>query len=203
MIGVPLMLMCLSNLGRVLAESVRQTYARLCIRQSDHYKCTTVDGSGSGSSGSNGNNGNNSADLHRNTYHSADEKNEVNKVNKVIRIFRTNFSNPYDMNDCGRAAHVHNIYNVLHQFSLPLKLNDIYICRLKTVIYVNIMIFQKNHLCIEQTIVMVCIHTYFVEILVILSLLHTLHLYLLYEFMQFQRTTLYSICDDTSEMELF
>lgn len=33
MIGVPLMLMCLSNLGRVLAESVRQTYARLCIRQ--------------------------------------------------------------------------------------------------------------------------------------------------------------------------
>lgn len=33
MIGVPLMLMCLSNLGRVLAESVRKTYARLCIRQ--------------------------------------------------------------------------------------------------------------------------------------------------------------------------
>lgn len=43
MIGVPLMLMCLSNLGRVLAESVRQTYARLCIRQSEHHKCPTED----------------------------------------------------------------------------------------------------------------------------------------------------------------
>lgn len=83
MIGVPLMLMCLSNLGRVLAESVRQTYARLCIRQSDHYKCTTVDGSGSGSSGSNGNSGNSGSDLHRNTYHSADEKNEVSHLMEI------------------------------------------------------------------------------------------------------------------------
>lgn len=80
MIGVPLMLMCLSNLGRVLAESVRQTYARLCIRQSDHYKCTPDDGSGSGSSGSNGNNG---MDSHRKTYHSAEEKNEVTGIHRI------------------------------------------------------------------------------------------------------------------------
>lgn len=42
-IGVPLMLMCLSNLGRVLAEFVQQTYARLCIRQSQHQRCATDD----------------------------------------------------------------------------------------------------------------------------------------------------------------
>lgn len=76
MIGVPLMLMCLSNLGRVLAESVRQTYARLCIRQSDHYKCTADHSSGIGGIGSNGTG---ALDSHRNAYHSAEEKNEVNK----------------------------------------------------------------------------------------------------------------------------
>lgn len=64
MIGVPLMLICLSNLGRVLADSMRQTYARLCIRQSHHQKYTTDDGDGS--------NG-----YHGDTYQSADEKNEV------------------------------------------------------------------------------------------------------------------------------
>lgn len=69
------MLMCLSNLGRVLAESVRQTYARLCIRQSDHYKCTTDDGSGIGGTAS----GNGAINSHRNTYHSAEEKNEVTR----------------------------------------------------------------------------------------------------------------------------
>lgn len=64
LIGVPLMLMCLSNLGRVLADSVRQTYARLCVRQSHHQKCATDDGDDR--------NG-----YHGDTYQSADEKNEV------------------------------------------------------------------------------------------------------------------------------
>lgn len=90
MIGVPLMLMCLSNLGRVLAESVRQTYARLCIRQSDHYKCNGDDGvngiSGNGGNGINGTADNgrhggcmdgNSVDAHDNSYHLANEKIEV------------------------------------------------------------------------------------------------------------------------------
>lgn len=79
MIGVPLMLMCLSNLGRVLAESVRQTYARLCIRQSDHYKCTTEDGSG-GCSGSPGD-----------TYQSAEEKNEVTTFKIIMILLNTIF----------------------------------------------------------------------------------------------------------------
>lgn len=65
MIGVPLMLMCLSNLGRVLAESVRQTYARLCIRQSEHHKCPTEDIDDQDT-------------YNGHTYQSADEKNEVN-----------------------------------------------------------------------------------------------------------------------------
>lgn len=64
MIGVPLMLMCLSNLGRVLAESVRQTYARLCIRQSEHHKCPTEDIDDQDT-------------YNGHTYQSAEEKNEV------------------------------------------------------------------------------------------------------------------------------
>lgn len=66
LIGVPLMLMCLSNLGRVLAESVRQTYARLCIRQSEHHKCPTEDTDDPDT-------------YHGHTYQSAEEKNEVCK----------------------------------------------------------------------------------------------------------------------------
>lgn len=57
------MLLCLSQCGRVLAESVSQTYARLCIRQSDHHKCATDNGDHNYYNGD--------------TYQSAEEKNEV------------------------------------------------------------------------------------------------------------------------------
>lgn len=69
------MLMCLSNLGRVLAESVRQTYARLCIRQSEHHKCPTEDND-------NDNNG-----YHAHTYQSNDEKIEVSQMALEILCF--------------------------------------------------------------------------------------------------------------------
>lgn len=77
MIGVPLMLMCLSQIGRVLAESVRHTYARLCIRQSDHHKCATDNGDHNYYNGD--------------TYQSAEEKNEVT----FIRHTPTNLSSQF------------------------------------------------------------------------------------------------------------
>lgn len=43
MIGVPLMLMCLSSLGHVLAELIRRIYAKLCFRSNRHQKCATED----------------------------------------------------------------------------------------------------------------------------------------------------------------
>lgn len=75
-VGVPLMLMCLSNLGRVLAAMVRDTYARLCIRQSDHFKYTTED-SGGGCSGIHG--------VHGDTYQSAEVKNEVTRFTIITK----------------------------------------------------------------------------------------------------------------------
>lgn len=67
LVGVPLMLMCLSNLGRALAESVRRTYARLCVRPSRHRKCPTEDGDDQNAYG--------------HTYQSAEGKNEVKLIN--------------------------------------------------------------------------------------------------------------------------
>ncbi|XP_031633608.1 uncharacterized protein LOC116347220 isoform X2 [Contarinia nasturtii] len=88
LIGVPLMLMCLSNLGRVLAESVRQTYARLCIRQSEHQKCPTEDIDDQDPYGGH-------------TYQSADDKNEIqnchlcqyNDISKESPMYRANDRN--------------------------------------------------------------------------------------------------------------
>ncbi|XP_055312711.1 uncharacterized protein LOC129574574 [Sitodiplosis mosellana] len=93
LIGVPLMLMCLSNLGRVLAESVRQTYARLCIRQSEHHKCPTEDIDDQDT-------------YHGHTYQSAEEKNEAqdchlcqyNDISKESPMYRANDRNgPYHL----------------------------------------------------------------------------------------------------------
>lgn len=72
MIGVPLVLICLSNLGRVLADSVRHTYARFF--KIHHQKCATNDGDEP--------NG-----YHGDTYQSADEKNEVKFVIRVCKAY--------------------------------------------------------------------------------------------------------------------
>lgn len=73
MIGVPLMLMCLSNLGRVLAESVRQTYARLCIRQKLPHRYAAE--------------GDDEHDeyIERQQYQMVPEKNEVNKLRSLVK----------------------------------------------------------------------------------------------------------------------
>lgn len=42
-VGVPLMLMFLSSLGRVLADSIRRAYAKICFRPNRHQKCATED----------------------------------------------------------------------------------------------------------------------------------------------------------------
>lgn len=151
MIGVPLMLMCLSNLGRVLAESVRQTYARLCIRQSDHYKCTSAGDDNSGVCGGSMNVGSRSRDR-PDTYQLTDEKNEVTQ-NSIITPSALFFFWWWD------------ILN---------KIFDRHFNRLKTVIYASIMIYRRNLQCTEPTIAMVCMVTHFKS-----KFIHTsIHIYI-------------------------